>query len=106
MGAIGANGAFDIGRESQNDPLPPVTPAETEAEIETLAEALMRAHLSTPGCTITDREKALAYHRSEAMRRLDLIRQRAAENLAQRSREEAQAAANCARADREREGTP
>ena len=66
-----------ISGEGEESPLPPVTPAETEAEIETLAEALMRAHLSTPGCTITDREKALAYHRSEAMRRLDLIRQRA-----------------------------
>ena len=80
MGAIGANGAFDIGRESQNEPLPPlppVTPAETDAEIETLAEALMAAHLSTSGCGVTDRGKALAYHRSEAMRRLDLIRHRA-----------------------------
>ncbi len=80
MGAIGANGAFDIGRESQNEPLPPlppVTPAETDAEIETLAEALMAAHLSTSGCETTNREKALAYHRSEAMRRLDLIRRRA-----------------------------
>ena len=80
MGAIGANGAFDIGKESQNEPLPPlppVTPAETDAEIETLAEALMRAHLSTPGCTIADRERATLYFRGEAMRRLDLIRQRA-----------------------------
>ena len=80
MGAIGANGAFDIGRESQNEPLPPlppVTPAETDAEIETLAETLMAAHLSTSGCGVTDRGKALAYHRAEAMRRLDLLRQRA-----------------------------
>lgn len=30
-----------------------------------------------PAMTITDREKAFVYHRGEAMRRLDLLRQRA-----------------------------
>lgn len=169
-----------ISGEAEESPLPPVTPAETDAEIETLAEALMAAHLSTSGCGVTDREKARLYYRAEAMRRLDLLRQRArdavsgpdeereaimgepvmalpqpatvaglllaasplagtpgavacrscsrgiwcspswrgpqppdlcatcwaAENLAQRSREEAGAAANCERADSEREGTP
>ncbi len=57
----------------------PVTPAETESEIETLAEALLAAHIATPGCGIIDLERARVYHRGEALRRLDLCRRRAAE---------------------------
>lgn len=55
----------------------PFLPHETDAEIETLAAALLAAAERNPAERITDRGKALAYHRAEAMRRLDLLRQRA-----------------------------
>ena len=51
--------------------------ADDPTEIERLALALMAEAERNPAVTITDRERALAYHRSEAMRRLDLLRQRA-----------------------------
>jgi hypothetical protein len=48
-------------------------------EIETLALALLAEAEASPAQTITDQAKALVYFRSEARRRLDLIRQRAAD---------------------------
>ena len=51
--------------------------AETEAEIETLAEALMAAHLSTKGCGVRDPEKARLDFKTEARRRLALYQERA-----------------------------
>lgn len=51
--------------------------ADDRAEIERLALALMAEGERNPAMTITDRGKALIYYRGEAMRRLDLLRQRA-----------------------------
>ena len=58
-------------------PLPPGLPAPTDDEVETLAAALMAEAEACPAQTITDPARALVYFRGEAMRRLDLIRQRA-----------------------------
>lgn len=55
----------------------PAAPADDPAEIERLALALMAEAERNPAVTITDREKAALYYRGEAMRRLDLLRQRA-----------------------------
>jgi|UniRef100_A0A8J4M6N3 hypothetical protein len=54
--------------EAANDP---------GAEVEALAEALLAEAERHPATRIPDRAKALAYYRSEALRRLALIRQRA-----------------------------
>ncbi len=97
-GAIGTIGAFDMGVESRNGPLPDPEreasaglPLADPAEIERLPLALMAEADRNPAVTITDRnpatritdrEKALVYHRGEAMRRLDLLRQHARDAVA------------------------
>ena len=53
-----------------------------QTEGEEWAAALLAAHLSTSGCGVTDREKAALYFKGEAIRRLDLLRQRAADAVA------------------------
>jgi hypothetical protein len=58
-------------------PLPPGLAAPTDDDVETLAAALMAEAEASPAQTITDHGKALVYFRGEALRRLDLIRQRA-----------------------------
>ena len=89
--ANGANGAFGVGVEREKSPdatpdeaealasapLPPGLAAPTDDDVETLAAALMAEAEASPAQTITDHGKALVYFRGEALRRLDLIRQRA-----------------------------
>ena len=66
-----------IGAEKAPEPLPPPLPAPTADEIEALAATLLAEAERCPAQTITAHGKALTYFRAEAMRRLDLIRQRA-----------------------------
>ncbi len=78
LGALGGLGDSPrsepaIASEGKDEPVTPADPA----EIETLALALLAEAERHPAQRITDREKATLYFRGEAMRRLDLIRQRA-----------------------------
>ena len=66
-----------IGGEKALAPLPPPLPAPTDDDVEALAAALMAEAEASPAQTITDHGRALVYFRGEALRRLDLIRQRA-----------------------------
>ena len=66
-----------IGGEKTLAPLPPALLAPTDDDVENLAAALMAEAEASPAQTITDHGKALVYFRGEALRRLDLIRQRA-----------------------------
>ena len=59
-----------------------VPEAHWEAQVETLAAALLAEAERNPGERITDRERATLYYRGEAIRRLDLLRQRAADAVA------------------------
>ena len=54
-------------------------PISVDDDVETLAAALLAEAEASPAQTITDRGKALIYYRGEALRRLDLIHQRAAD---------------------------
>ena len=67
-----------ISEETRAAPPPPVSHHETDAEIETLAEALMAEAERNPAVRITDPEKARLYFEAEARRRLDLIARNAA----------------------------
>ncbi len=58
-------------------PLPPGLQAPSDGDVETLAAALMAEAEACPAQTIVDPARAMVYFRGEALRRLDLLRQRA-----------------------------
>ena len=62
---------------SAHTPNPKLSDDAVDDEIETLALSLLAEAERCPAQTITDQAKALIYWRGEALRRLDLIRQRA-----------------------------
>ena len=75
--AGGADATPDEGRALASNPLPPDLPDPADADVESLARALMAESARNPAVTRIDEAKALIYYRGEALRRLDLIRQRA-----------------------------
>ena len=89
--ANGANGAFGNGVEREKSPdaipdevealasapLPPGLQAPSDADVETLAAALMAESARNPAVRRIDEARATLYYRGEAKRRLDLLHQRA-----------------------------